>query len=100
PSSEGEEGGKAFTPSDALRRRHQHLHSLHTLANQFGARLVDVSDHSVIVEMTGKTSRVEAFFALVKSFGIIESARTGAIPFCFQRCEVGSTVDASLLPPG
>ncbi|KAH9002502.1 small subunit of acetolactate synthase-domain-containing protein [Lactarius deliciosus] len=77
PASEGEECGKALTPSEALRRRHQHLHSLHTIANQFGARLVDVSDHSVIVEMTGKTTRVEAFLALVKPFGIIESARTG-----------------------
>ncbi|KAH9069836.1 acetolactate synthase [Lactarius deliciosus] len=110
PASEGEEGGKAFTPSEALRRRHQHLHSLHTLANQFGARLVDVSDHSVIVEMTGKTSRVEAFLALVKPFGIIESARTGlmAMPRTpiaglaedDTSSEVGSTVDASLLPPG
>jgi acetolactate synthase small subunit len=70
-------GGKPLTPSEALRQRHQHMHSLHMLANQFGARLVDVSDHSVIVEMTGKTTRVEAFLALVKPFGIIESARTG-----------------------
>ncbi|KAH9013131.1 acetolactate synthase [Lactarius pseudohatsudake] len=73
----GEEGGKPLTPSEVLRQRHQHLHSLHVLANQFGARLVDVSDHSVIVEMTGKTTRVEAFLAPVKPFGIIESARTG-----------------------
>ncbi|KAH8996398.1 acetolactate synthase [Lactarius hatsudake] len=110
PASEGEEGGKALTPSEALRRRHQHLHSLHTLANQFGARLVDVSDHSVIVEMTGKTSRVEAFLALVKPFGIIESARTGlmAMPRTpiaglaedDASSDAGSTVDASLLPPG
>ncbi|KAH9069877.1 acetolactate synthase [Lactarius deliciosus] len=110
PASEGEEGGKALTPSEALRRQHQHLHSLHTLVNQFGARLVDVSDHSVIVEMTGKTTRVEAFLALVKLFGIIESARTGlmAMPRTpiaglaedDTSSEVGSTVDASLLPPG
>ncbi|KAI9437581.1 acetolactate synthase [Lactarius indigo] len=109
-ASEGEEGGKPLTPSEALRQRHQHLHSLHTLANQFGARLVDVSDHSVIVEMTGKTSRVEAFLALVKPFGIIESARTGlmAMPRTpiagladdDTSSEAGSTVDASLLPPG
>ncbi|KAH9166271.1 acetolactate synthase [Lactarius sanguifluus] len=110
PASEGEEGGKPLTPSEALRRRHQHLYSLHTLANQFGARLVDVRDHSVIVEMTGKTSRVEAFLALVKPFGIIESARTGlmAMPRTpiaglaedDASSELGSTVDASLLPPG
>ncbi|KAH8993468.1 acetolactate synthase [Lactarius akahatsu] len=108
--SEGEEGGKSLTPSEALRQRHQHLHSLHVLANQFGARLVDVSDHSVIVEMTGKTSRVEAFLALVKPFGIIESARTGLMAMPRTPIaglaeddasgDAGSTVDASLLPPG
>jgi acetolactate synthase-1/3 small subunit len=53
------------------------LQSLHVLANQFGARIVDVSENSIILEMSGKTSRVEAFLSLVKLFGIIESARTG-----------------------
>ncbi|KAH9013129.1 hypothetical protein EDB85DRAFT_2280985 [Lactarius pseudohatsudake] len=40
-ASEGEEGGKPLTLNEALRQRHLHLHSL---ANQFGARLVDVSE--------------------------------------------------------
>jgi acetolactate synthase small subunit len=66
-----------LTPSEALRLRHQHLQSIDALARQFGARLVDVSENSVIVEMSGKTTRVEAFLSLVKPFGIIESARTG-----------------------
>ena len=74
PAAEGE---KPLTPSEALRMRHQHLQSLHVLANQFGARIVDVSENSIILEMSGKTSRVEAFLSLVKPFGIIESARTG-----------------------
>lgn len=68
---------KPLTPSEALRLRHQYLQSLHVLAGQFGARIVDVSEHSIILEMSGKTSRVEAFLSLVKPFGIIESARTG-----------------------
>jgi acetolactate synthase-1/3 small subunit len=76
PAVEG--GAKPLTPSEALRMRHQHLQSLHVLANQFGARIVDVSENSIILEMSGKTSRVEAFLSLVKPFGIIESARTGA----------------------
>ena len=71
------DGAKPLTPSEALRMRHQHLQSLHVLANQFGARIVDVSENSIILEMSGKTSRVEAFLSLVKPFGIIESARTG-----------------------
>ena len=66
-----------LTPSEALRLRHQHLQSIDALSRQFGARLVDVSENSVIVEMSGKTNRVEAFLALLKPFGVIESARTG-----------------------
>lgn len=66
-----------LTPSEALRLKHQHLQSINTLASQFGAKIVDVSENSVIVEMSGKTNRVEAFLSLVKPFGIIESARTG-----------------------
>lgn len=68
---------RELSPSQALRIKHQHLSSIDTLAKQFGARLVDVSENSVIVEMSGKTSRVEAFLSLVKPFGVLESARTG-----------------------
>jgi acetolactate synthase-1/3 small subunit len=75
---------KPLTPSEALRLRHQYLQSLHVLANQFNARIVDVSEHSIIVEMSGKTSRVEAFLSLVKPFGIIESARTGTRSLAFR----------------
>jgi acetolactate synthase I/III small subunit len=66
-------------------QHHQHLRSLHPLANQFGARIVDVSDHSVIVETSGKTTRLETFLALVKPHGTAESARTGAF---FLSCSV------------
>lgn len=77
-----------ITPSEALRRKHQHLQSISTLASQFGAKIVDVSEHSVIVEMTGKSSRVEAFLSLVKPFGVLESARTGELSMmlCFVYC--------------
>ncbi|KAI9456306.1 acetolactate synthase [Russula earlei] len=104
------EGAKPLTPSEALRLRHQHLQSLHVLANQFGARIVDVSENSIIIEMSGKTSRVEAFLSLVKPFGIIESARTGLM--AMPRTPIAGlseedatdggdvAVDASLLPPG
>jgi acetolactate synthase small subunit len=68
-----------LTPSQALRQKHQLLHSVSVLASQFGAKIVDVSEHSVIVELTAKTSRVEAFLSLLKPFGILESARTGKL---------------------
>ena len=68
-----------LTPSELLRMKSDHLQSISILTNQFGARMVDVSEHSVIVEMCGKTKRVEAFLSLLKPFGVLESARTGAL---------------------
>lgn len=70
-----------ITPSQALRLKHQHMHSITVLATQFGAKIVDVSENSVIVELTAKTSRVEAFLSLLKPFGILEAARTGWFMF-------------------
>lgn len=66
-----------ISPSEALRLRHQYLSSISTLASQFGANIVDISENSVIIELTAKTARVEAFLSLVKPFGILEAARTG-----------------------
>ncbi|KAJ3724945.1 small subunit of acetolactate synthase-domain-containing protein [Lentinula guzmanii] len=100
----------ALTPSQVLRLKHQHLHSISTLANQFGGKIVDVSENSVIVELTAKTNRVEAFLGLVRPFGILEAARTGVMamprtpisgaPGEEAVSDEGSAVDASLLPPG
>ena len=116
-----------LTPSQLLRMKSDHLQSISILAEQFGARMVDVSEHSVIVELSGKTSKVEAFLSLLKPFGLLESARTGKtnllrIIGCTLSCQLGlmamprtpfkwsddgevatdagSAVDASLLPPG
>lgn len=100
----------SITPSQALRLRHQHLHSISVLANQFGAKIVDVSEHSVIVELTAKTTRVEAFLNLLRPFGVLEAARTGlmAMPRTPIKTddeegpssEDRGAVDASMLPPG
>lgn len=57
--------------------KHTHLSGVRLLAEQFGGKLVDISNESVIVEMTGKTQRVDAFLKLVRPYGILEAARTG-----------------------
>ena len=44
---------------------------------------MDMSNDAVIVEMTGKTSRVDAFLKLVRPYGILEAARSGSFPFFF-----------------
>lgn len=47
------------------------------LARLFNARIVDVSIDSVIVELSAKPDRVDAFLKLLKPYGIIEAARSG-----------------------
>ncbi|KAH8093867.1 acetolactate synthase [Cristinia sonorae] len=98
-----------LTPSEVIHMKSNNLQAISTLSTQFGGKIVDVSEHSVIVEMCGKTKRVEAFLTLLKPFGLLESARTGLMvmprtPFRSDDTEdvsdAGGVVDASLLPPG
>jgi acetolactate synthase small subunit len=67
-----------LTASQLLQLKHGNLAAISTLSAQFGAKIVDVSEHSVIVELSAKSHRVEAFLSLLRPFGILESARTGA----------------------
>ena len=46
-------------------------------ANIFRARVVDVSQESLIVEVTGDSEKINAFINLMKPFGVKETARTG-----------------------
>jgi len=43
----------------------------------FRGRVIDVSPDSVTVEITGTPDKIDAFLNLMKTFGIIELARTG-----------------------
>ena len=42
-------------------------------------RVVDLADGSVIVEVTGTEAEIDAFVALVRTYGIKELVRTGAV---------------------
>src|SRR5215207_1495441 len=42
-------------------------------------RVVDLSGEAVVVEVTGPESEVDAFLALVRTYGIKETVRTGAV---------------------
>ena len=48
-----------------------------SLADVFRAKVVDVSVDSVMVEMTGNASKIEAFITLLDGFDIGEMVRTG-----------------------
>lgn len=50
---------------------------LNTLADIFRAKVVDVSDDSMTIELTGNYSKITAFLKLVNDYGVMELARTG-----------------------
>jgi acetolactate synthase-1/3 small subunit len=43
----------------------------------FRANIVDVSQRSIIIEMTGRQSKIDAFMEMITPFGIKQMARTG-----------------------
>ncbi|KAG7527784.1 hypothetical protein FFLO_06591 [Filobasidium floriforme] len=107
---QGGHQGHALSQSEALIAKNLHLNAIKTLTDQFGGRLVDVAENSVIVELTAKSSRVEAFLSLLRPFGILEAARSGSMVMPRtpiprnnydddEPAEVAA-LDASLLPPG
>ncbi|TXT16005.1 hypothetical protein VHUM_00508 [Vanrija humicola] len=100
----------AASPSELLIAKNLHLAAIKTLADQFGGRVVDVAESSCTVELTAKSSRVEAFLGLVSPFGVLEAARSGTmllprtpVARWTEEDEVTAateSLDASLLPPG
>ncbi|MBO4749880.1 MAG: acetolactate synthase small subunit [Lachnospiraceae bacterium] len=48
-----------------------------SVANIFRANVIDVSADSLIVELTGNQSKIEAFIKLLDGYEILEIARTG-----------------------
>ena len=48
-----------------------------SVADVFRAKIVDVEEDSLIVELTGTQSKLEAFLNLLKGYEILELARTG-----------------------
>ncbi len=53
----------------------------------FRAKVVDVTKRSIVAEVTGTCSKVDAFERLVRPFGLIEMARTGEIAISRGRGE-------------
>ncbi|HET6381937.1 MAG TPA: acetolactate synthase small subunit [Armatimonadota bacterium] len=49
------------------------------IADIFRAKIVDVSERSFIMEVTGDVGKVDALEGLLRPFGIIEVVRTGKI---------------------
>ncbi|CAG8566384.1 16456_t:CDS:2 [Funneliformis caledonium] len=100
-----------LSPSALLRQKFAHLHALNDLTKLFGAHILDVANDSVVIELSAKPTRLDAFVKLIKPFGILEAARSGmmALPRTplhdpekndLEEESEDSGVDATMLPPG
>lgn len=100
--------------SEVLRKKHEHLNDIVTLAKNFGGKVVDISETSCIVELAAKPTRVSAFLRLIEPFGVLECARSGmmALPRTplqtsieeaeglDEQNKINDMVDITQLPPG
>jgi acetolactate synthase-1/3 small subunit len=55
------------------------LSEIRELVEIFRAQIVDVSSEVVMIEISGKERKIEAFIELMRPFGIIELVRSGRI---------------------
>ncbi len=53
----------------------------------FRANIIDVSDHALIIEMTGSGQKIDAFKEMMSSYGILEMSRTGMIAMSRSKAE-------------
>ncbi len=50
---------------------------IETVCRTYEAKIVDLSPSSIVVELTGKPSKLDGFIEVLKSYGILELSRTG-----------------------
>jgi acetolactate synthase-1/3 small subunit len=60
-------------------RRGEERQEVLTLVKIFRARVVDVSEDALILELTGNHEKLEAFIGLLKPIGILDLVRTGPV---------------------
>lgn len=56
------------------------------LVNIFRGRIVDVSAEQLMIEISGREGKVEAFIEAVRPYGILELVRTGRIALMRDAC--------------
>lgn len=66
------------------------------LAEIFRAKIVDVGQSHVMIELSGPERKIDAFIDLMRPFGILELVRTGRIALAR---EVSLSVEDALKPP-
>ena len=62
-----------------IRNTPQTRQDIMTAVEIFRSKIVDYSPTALICELTGETSKIDAFIELMKPFGIMEMCRTGIV---------------------
>lgn len=78
-----------LSASEALIAKNLHLAGVREIASQFGGKIVDIAENSAIVELTAKSSRLDAFLSLMRPFGVLEAARSGECTVSTPRFRAG-----------
>ena len=55
----------------------EHRMAIISLTSIFRANIVDVSPENMIIELTGDTTKTEAFIEIIRPFGILQAVRSG-----------------------
>ncbi|KAH3674386.1 hypothetical protein WICMUC_003351 [Wickerhamomyces mucosus] len=87
---------KNLSPSEILRLKNDYFQSINSIVEQFGGKIVDLSDRTCIVELSAKPSRISSFLTLMRPFGILEAARSGLM--ALPRTPVSNDVEDSSIP--
>ena len=64
---------KLRTEDESARRE------LMQLCSSYGAHVIDVQEKSLVIQLTDLPEKIDEFMTLVRSFGIVELARTGSV---------------------
>ena len=83
---DGHGRARAGAVQDLRRRRPAAARSCRS-CEIFRGKIIDVTQRSVIIEVTGTTEKIEAFERMVRGFGLVEMARTGEIAISRGRGE-------------
>ena len=54
-------------------------HDIYALARSFRAKVIDVAEESMVIEVTGATEKINGLEALLEKYGLLAVVRTGKI---------------------
>jgi len=53
----------------------------------FGGRVAEITETSLMIELSGNNRQISSFIKMIEPYGIIEMARTGQIALAFENAE-------------